>query len=82
MMTITSIQKWGNSSGVRLHKRLLRAAKLKESDEVELIAGENTIMIRKVQRFENLDQLFAGYQGGYQPHEWQTGADLGREVVD
>ena len=27
-------------------------------------------------------ELFAGYQGDYMPDEWDSGADVGREVID
>lgn len=81
-MSMTSIQRWGNSSAVRLPKRVLREAQLADFDEVEVIAGEQAIIIRKARRYDSLDQLFARYQGDYQPGEWQTGAAVGAEALD
>lgn len=81
-MSITSIQRWGNSSAVRLPKRVLRQARLADNDEVEIVANEQGILIRKAKRYDSLDQLFAGYQGDYQPKEWETGAAVGAEVFD
>ena len=81
-MSITSIQRWGNSSAVRLPKRVLRQARLADNDEVEIVANEQGILIRKAKRYDSLDQLFAGYQGYYQPEEWETGAAVGAEVFD
>ena len=81
-MTVTTITKWGNSQGIRLSKSILMAAHLRENDEVELVADRGTILLRKVQRAQTLDDLFAGYQGGYQPVEFDTGADVGLEVLD
>ena len=81
-MSFTSIQRWGNSSAVRLPKRILLKAQLSDNDEVEIVASESGIIIRKVQRYESLHQLFAGYKGDCRSEEWQTGAAVGTEVID
>jgi len=77
-----TIQKWGNSQGIRLPKGALTMARLQENDSVEIIATENAITLRKVRHHRNLDELFAGYQGDYAPVEFDTGASVGREVID
>ena len=41
-----TIQKWGNSQGLRLPKALLDAVGLKEHDRVELVQMEDGINIR------------------------------------
>lgn len=76
------IQKWGNSQGVRLPKVALAVAQLRENDDVEIIASEETITIRKVKRHRSLDELFAGYTGDYVPAEFDTGENVGLEVFD
>ena len=76
------IQKWGNSQAVRLPKAILNAANLHENDCVAIDAQEDQITLRKLPRRKTLDDLFAGYQGGYKPAEFETGADVGREVFD
>lgn len=81
-MMYGTIQKWGNSQGIRIPKGALNVARLQENDDVEIIATEESIVLRKARRYRSLDQLFAGYQGNYQPVEFDTGADVGREVVD
>lgn len=43
----TTIQKWGNSQGIRLPKVLLEALSIQENDRVELLQTEDTITIRK-----------------------------------
>ena len=78
-MTVSAITKWGNSQGIRIPKSVMLAAHLCENDEVELIADKETILLRKLQ---TLDELFAGYEGDYQPMEIDTGADVGLEVLD
>ena len=52
------------------------------TDDVEIIASEDGITIRKAIRHKSLDALFAGYEGDYIPAEFDTGADMGREVLD
>ena len=53
-MTITTIQKWGNSQGIRIPKGALVAAGLQESDNVEIIADKETITLRKLSRPKSL----------------------------
>lgn len=75
-------QRWGNSQGIRIPKGALAASHIGENDAVEIIAEKNTITLRKVNRPKSLDELFAGYHGDYQPVEFDTGADVGLEVID
>ena len=81
-MLYGTIQRWGNSQGIRIPKGALAASHIGENDAVEIIAEKNTITLRKVNRPKSLDELFAGYQGDYQPVEFDTGADVGLEVID
>lgn len=81
-MLYGTIQRWGNSQGIRIPKGALAASHIGENDAVEIIAEKNTITLRKVNRPKSLDKLFAGYHGDYQPVEFDTGADVGLEVID
>lgn len=81
-MLYGTIQRWGNSQGIRIPKGALAASHIGENDAVEIIAEKNTITLRKVNRPKSLDELFAGYHGDYQPIEFDTGADVGLEVID
>lgn len=81
-MMYGTITKWGNSQGIRIPKGALVAARLQENDDVEIIADKETITLRKLRRPKSLDELFAGYHGDYQPVEFDSGADVGREVID
>lgn len=75
-----TIQKWGNSQGIRLPKGALQIAKMKVNDPVEIEASDDQIIIRRVPGYKNLDALFASYEGEYQPAEVDTGEPVGREV--
>ena len=81
-MLYGTIQRWGNSQGIRIPKGALAASHIGENDAVEIIAEKNTITLRKVNRPKSLDELFAGYHGDYQPVEFDTGADVGLEGID
>lgn len=81
-MLYGTIQKWGNSQGIRIPKKALAVSQLSENDDVEIIAAQDTITLRKVTRPKSLDELFAGYHGDYRPAEFDTGADVGLEVID
>ena len=81
-MLYGTIQRWGNSQGIRIPKGALAASHIGENDAVEIIAEKNTITLRKVNSPKSLDELFAGYHGDYQPVEFDTGADVGLEVID
>jgi antitoxin MazE len=61
----TSIQKWGNSRGIRIPKSLLDAMDIHENDRVELIQSNDTITIKKAssskhKTLEERLQLFYG----------------------
>ncbi len=80
---LTTIQKWGNSKGVRLPKTLLDALLLQENDSVEVFAESESIIIRKATRKrrakKSLEERFEGYTGDYHCEEWDTGKPVGRE---
>ena len=77
-----TIQRWGNSQGIRLPKGALNIADLHENDAVEIVASEQAITIRKRRAHRTLDELFAGYEGDYRPVEFDAGEDVGLEVIE
>lgn len=79
---ITSIQKWGNSQGVRLPKSILAAAGFSGAKTVTILAESDCIVIRKVEqrKHKNLRELFEGYDGEIQCTEWDTGTPVGKEI--
>ena len=80
---ITSIQKWGNSQGVRLSKNILNIAGFPETGAVKIVAEPNRIVIQKVdkRKHKNLQELFESFNGDYQCTEWDTGSPAGREIL-
>ena len=78
----TTIQKWGNSHGIRIPKQLLEALDLRESDKVEIERQQDAIVIRKAGiRHRTLEERLAGFEGPYEFTEWDTGTPVGNEVL-
>lgn len=92
---ITTIQKWGNSQGVRLPKVILEAVFLEENDPVEIVAENDSIIIRKPARKRRAkrsleERLEVFYQKPideiladddlYTPTEVDWGKPVGKEV--
>lgn len=79
----TSIQKWGNSQGVRIPKYLLDAVKLTTNDEVEIRAESDKLIIERAAPTaarKTIKELFAGYDGENEPQEIDWGEQAGKEV--
>ena len=60
-----TIQKWGNSNGLRLPKTMLEAIGMKENDRVELIQSEDSITIKKAAtaRHKTLEERLMAFYG-------------------
>ena len=62
----TTIVKWGNSQGIRLPKILLENINLAENDVVDVVAENNSIIIKKAEnkkKYKSIEELFEGYKG-------------------
>jgi len=78
----TTIQKWGNSQGIRIPKQLLEDLDLHESDRVEIDRQQDAIIIRKAgKKHKTLEERLAGFKGSYEFSEWDTGSPVGNEVL-
>ena len=81
---LTTIQKWGNSQGVRLPKAILDELFLQENDQVEIEAENDSIIIKRATRKrrakKSLEELFKDYNGKYKCEELDSGRPVGKEV--
>jgi len=50
MILTTTIQKWGNSQGIRLPKAILETLSLQDDDRVEIAVENDSIIIKKATR--------------------------------
>lgn len=76
---MSTIQRWGNSQGLRLSKELLKAADIDIGDEVTIRADKGKIVIEKSRRYD-LAALIAQLPEDYQVAEENLGEPLGQEV--
>lgn len=77
----TSIQKWGNSQGVRIPKMLLDAVKWSENEEVTITVYDGKLIIEKAKKEkESIMELFENYEEEYTPEEVDWGKSEGKEV--
>ena len=81
---LTTIQKWGNSQGVRVPKAILDELLLQENDPVEIVTENDSIIIKKATRKrrakKSLEERFENYAGNYKCTEWETGKPTGMEL--
>ncbi|MBR5348551.1 MAG: AbrB/MazE/SpoVT family DNA-binding domain-containing protein [Lachnospiraceae bacterium] len=78
----TTIQKWGNSQGIRLPKSILIALKWSVDEKIEIKTLGNKIVIEPVEdkKRKTITELFDGYNSEYTPEEIDWGKPKGREV--
>lgn len=77
---LTSIQKWGNSQGIRLPKILLETLNWDDNENVIVTTADNKIIIERAEKRKDIKELFAGYNGEYVPEEIDWGEPVGREI--
>ena len=77
-----TIQKWGNSQGIRIPKAFLDALGMMENDLVELSRVDDNIVIKKVKKDTTLtlDDIFKDYDEESTAEKFDWGAPVGKEV--
>lgn len=79
----TQMVKWGNSLAVRIPKHVVKDAKLKEGDSLEIeAAAEGHVELRRSTKVPTLSQLVSQITPENRYTEISTGAAVGREVVE
>ena len=78
----TTVQKWGNSSGVRIPKAVLDETFINLNDEVDVFAENNKIIISKTRKRSRvpLAERLKDYKGDYKFEEADWGPPVGREI--
>ena len=64
-MEILRVQKWGNSQGIRLPKKILKDLGININDKIEISLNGEEIILKKIKKYTNLDDLFKDYKGDY-----------------
>ena len=80
----TTIQKWGNSQGVRIPKILLDSVQWAENEQIIISVEDNKLVIEKAKdtnkKRKNIKELFANYKGEYEPIKIDWGEPEGKEI--
>jgi antitoxin MazE len=79
-----SLQKWGNSSGVRLPKKVIKAAKLKDDQLLTVSLSGQSIILTPVKPANDftLDKMLEGVNPENVRGEFDWGPDVGAEIID
>ena len=75
-----TLQKWGNSQGIRLPKFLLDELGWNENDKLSISKDDDKIIIKKHNKRKSIVELFDGYKGDYKPEEVDWGETKGKEI--
>ncbi len=79
-------QDWGNSTGIRLPKKVLLAAKWNAGQEVTIdVRGRSVVMTpvkAPAKSLPTLEKLLAGVTPENAHRESSWGPDLGKEIID
>lgn len=79
---LATIQKWGNSQGIRIPKKIMDSVGFEENGKIEILEMDGKIIIQKfVHEYANLDELFEGYEGTCKCSAYDFGEDIGREKI-
>ena len=77
----TVLKKWGNSASVRIPKSLMRAARLKLDQAVEIKEEHGRLVIESIKQPEyNLDELLRGITPKNKHKLVDFGRPVGKEV--
>ena len=79
-----SLQKWGNSSGVRLPKRIIKAAKIKNDQLLTVSLKGQSIVLTPVKPSDNftLKKMLQGVTPENVHSELYWGSDVGAEIIN
>ena len=50
-MEVLRVQKWGNSQGIRLPKKILKDLGIDVNDKIEISLNDGEIILRKVKKY-------------------------------
>ena len=79
---VTTIQKWGNSQGLRLAKQILEETHIAIGDPVDVSTRDGVIVIapaRRVRGKQSLQDLLSRIPKNYKTGEVKWGKPVGRE---
>lgn len=84
-MNVTQdLQKWGNSTGIRIPKKVMNAAKLKVNQTMAISLQNDSIVLTPLKDQEEitLDSMLKGVTPEMIGGEFDWGQDVGAELVN
>ena len=77
----TTIQKWGNSQGIRIPKMLLDSVNWSENEQIIIVVDKGKLIMEKAKgKRKNIKELFEDYKEEYKPTEIDWGEKQGEEI--
>ena len=81
MTEVSKIQKWGNSQGIRIPKKMLETLNLKVNDSISIEEEEDCLKIKKIEtELSNIEKLFLNYDGEYEKIDLGWDNEVGKEI--
>ena len=78
---VSKIQKWGNSQGIRIPKKMLETLNLKVNDSISIEEEEDCLKIKKIEtELSNIEKLFLNYDGEYEKIDLDWDNEVGKEI--
>jgi antitoxin MazE len=78
----TTVQKWGNSLGIRVPKAIADQVNLRNGTEVEFDTSGGVLTVRpKARRRYRLSELLAQYKPRHRHGEFDKSGPVGRELI-
>lgn len=80
---LAKVQKWGNSQGLRLSRRVLEDVQISVGEEVDVVVRDGTIVVAPVKRVRgrySLRRLVARIPKEYRAKELDWGKPVGKEA--
>ena len=77
----TKVQKWGNSSGIRIPSSILKSLNISTNDYVTISEEDKKIIITKSKKRQvSLKTLFENYKGENLSKEFEWDDPVGEEI--
>jgi len=80
---LAKVQKWGNSQGLRLSRRVLEDVQISVGEEVDVVVRDGTIVVAPIKRVRgrySLRRLVARIPKEYRVKELDWGKPVGKEA--
>lgn len=74
------LQKWGNSTGIRIPKVILNSLNIKENDILNIEENDNKIIISVPLKKISLEEKFKKYHGKNLSKEFTWDENVGKEI--